>query len=149
MRGYWWRATLNSSGKDAVLAAGGRRFQSLMVRGKKECPWMVDFGPGVLQLVLQSRAQVVLAEWGPQILFDGNVISQYLVHKGTYWFFATSGEVIPSEIFQMGLSHWLGLVQGLIFFVGCSSRIEQHVAERSRGAWCHKRGEGQWLLRRT
>ena len=42
MYGYWWWAALNPSGEDAVLAAGGRWLQSLMVHGKKECPWRVD-----------------------------------------------------------------------------------------------------------
>ena len=107
------------------------------------------FGPGVLQLVLCSTAQVALAEWEPQILFDSNVIIQYLVHQGTFWFFATSGEVVPSKAFQKGCHTDLVLFKVISSSWVVCHGLEQHVAGQSWGAWCHKISEGQWLLRHT
>ena len=101
MHDNWWRAALNSSGEDAVLTTRGRRFQSLMVRGKKECRWRVDLDLVCCSLFCEAERRLPLQNGGlkSSSMATWSII-QYLVHHGTSWFFAMSSEVVPSKVFH-------------------------------------------------
>ena len=66
---------------------------------------ILSYYPKLYQLLHILPQDLFLLLSSYQILFDGNMIIQYLVHQGASCFFATRGEVITSQVFQKGLSY--------------------------------------------